>query len=93
MIFCACCTLVAVHFICYNVTKKRKHGGDARVTLSDAKRRANKKWNSENLTSFCVKLNKEKTEKFRRAAAANNTTPSAVIREAIENYIRDNETE
>jgi predicted transcriptional regulator len=60
------------------------------MTLSDARKRANKKWNNENLTSFCVKLNKEKTEKFRRAAAANNTTPSAVIREAIEQYIKEN---
>ena len=60
------------------------------MPLSEARKKANKKWNSENLTSFTVKLNKEKTEKFRAAAAAAGTTPTTVIKEAIEQYIKDN---
>ena len=60
------------------------------MPVSEAKKKANKKWNNENLTSFCIKLNKQKTELFRLAAARNNTTPSTVIREAIEQYIKDN---
>jgi len=61
------------------------------MPISEARKRANKKWNSENLTSFTVKLNKEKTERFRAAAAAAGTTPTTVLKEAIEKFIEDNE--
>lgn len=61
------------------------------MPISEARKRANKKWNTENLTSFTVKLNKEKTEKFRAAAAAAGTTPTTIIKQAIETFIRDNE--
>lgn len=60
------------------------------MSLTEARKRANKKWNSENLTSFTVKLNKEKTEKFRAAAAAAGTTPTTVIKEAIDDFIKEN---
>lgn len=59
------------------------------MPISEARKRANKKWNNENLTSFTVKLNKEKTEKFRAAAAAAGTTPTTVIKQAIENFIEN----
>ena len=61
------------------------------MPISEARKRANKKWNSENLTSFTVKLNKEKTERFRAAAAAAGTTPTTVLKDAIEKFIKDNE--
>lgn len=63
------------------------------MPISEARKRANKKWNTENLTSFTVKLNKEKTEKFRAAAAAAGTTPTTIIKQAIEKFIQDNEIE
>jgi len=63
------------------------------MPLSEARKKANKKWNSENLTSFTIKLNKEKTEKFRAAAAAAGTTPTTVIKKAIEEFIQDTEIE
>ena len=61
------------------------------MTLSEAKKKANRKWDAANLVSFNVRLNKTKAERFRAAAAAAGKTPSAVIKESIDKFIQDYE--
>ena len=56
--------------------------------LTEARKRANKKWNSENLTSFTVKLNKKDTEEFRQAATAAGKTPTTLLREYIKQFVQ-----
>lgn len=58
--------------------------------LTDAKRRANNKWDKENMANICCKMRREIAEEFKAAAKANGTTPNALIRSWIDAYIQKN---
>lgn len=57
--------------------------------LTDAKRRANNKWDKENMANICCKMRREIAEEFKAAAKANGTTPNALIRAWIDGYIQN----
>lgn len=63
------------------------------MPLSDSRKRANKKWDSENLVTFTAKIRKEKGERFRAAAAAAGVKPGEVLRKAIDQFIQENSEE
>lgn len=59
------------------------------MTLSEAKKRGNRKWDAANMVTVSVRLRKEKAEQFRAAAAAAGKSPGEILREAIDRTIEE----
>lgn len=55
--------------------------------LTDAQRRANNKWDRENMANISCKMRREIAEEFKAAAKANGTTPNELIRGWIAAYL------
>lgn len=54
---------------------------------SESQKRANAKWDKENMTVLACKVRKEVADKFKAACAAENTTSNAVLQQAVRDYI------
>jgi hypothetical protein len=57
--------------------------------LTDAQRRANNKWDRENMAHISCKMRREIAEEFKAAAKANGTTPNELIRGWIAGYLEE----
>lgn len=55
--------------------------------VTKAKRAANDKWDSANMTKLGCKIRKDKAEEFKAACKLAGTTPNAVFRAAAEDLI------
>lgn len=55
---------------------------------TDAQKRARNNWDAENMSIVSCKVKREVAEAFKEAARANGTTPNALIRECISEYIK-----
>lgn len=64
------------------------------MAVSEAQKKAAKKWDSVNMAVISCKLKKELADKFTEATRANGTTKNAVLLQAVRDYIatHDNET-
>ena len=60
------------------------------MSTSDAQRRASNKYIAENMTVLGCKIRKDDAEKFKQACAAAETTPNAVFRKAIDEFMKEN---
>lgn len=56
------------------------------MAITDAKRRANKKWDAGNMAYQTVKVKKTLLEDFKSACAQNGDRVNTVLREAMEKY-------
>lgn len=56
---------------------------------SESQKRANAKWDKENMTVLACKVRKEVADKFKAACAAEDTTSNAVLQQAVRDYIDD----
>lgn len=54
---------------------------------SESQKRANAKWDRENMTVLACKVRKEVADKFKKACAAEDTTSNAVLQQAVRDYI------
>lgn len=54
---------------------------------SGSQKRANAKWDKENMTVLACKVRKEVADKFKAACAAEDTTSNAVLQQAVRDYI------
>ena len=59
------------------------------MPISEAKRKGNQKWDSENMAYQTVKVRKELLEQFRATVAANGDKVNSVLRTAMEQYIEE----
>ena len=57
------------------------------MAVSDAKRKSNEKWDSENMAYQTVKVRRELLEQFKETCAERGDRVNTVLREAMENYI------
>lgn len=57
------------------------------MALTDAKRRANNKYIAKNMTVLGCKVRKDEAEVFRALCKAGGTTPNAVFRRAMQDYM------
>ena len=55
--------------------------------VTKAKRAANDRWDSANMTKLGCKIRKDKAEEFKAACKLAGTTPNAVFRAAAEDLI------
>ena len=59
------------------------------MALTDAKRRANNKYINENMTTLGCKMRKDDAAAFKIACNIMGTTPNAVFRRAVDDFMRD----
>ena len=57
------------------------------MAISDAKRRADNKWAAKNTTVLGCKMRRDAADQFKAACAAAGTTPNAVFRAAIDDFM------
>lgn len=65
---------------------RTRKGGDI-MALTDAKRRANNKYIAKTMTVMGCKVRREEADAFRSACKAGGTTPNAVFRRAMQDYM------
>lgn len=61
------------------------------MALTDAKRRANNKYIKENMTTLGCKMRKDDAAAFKIACNIMGTTPNAVFRRAVDDFMKDYE--
>lgn len=57
--------------------------------LSDAKKKANAKWDKANMMILGCKVRKDFAVQFREACTAVGTTPNAVLKQAAEQFLKE----
>ena len=57
------------------------------MAVSEAKRRANAKWNKENTTMVGAQIKKDEAQRFKEACSQGGVTPSRVLRTAMNDYV------
>lgn len=63
------------------------------MSVSEAKRRANNKWDAANMCHIACKMRRDVADEFRTLAERNGTNPNALIREWIMEYIQQHRDE
>jgi predicted transcriptional regulator len=58
------------------------------MPLSEAKKAANKKWDAANMKNLSVKVRRDYAERIKAAAAAAGTTPSTIMRKALDDFMQ-----
>ena len=58
--------------------------------ISDAKKKSNYKWNSENMKSVTCYIRRDIAEEFKRLCQANGESMYSVLKRMIEEYIEMN---
>ena len=56
--------------------------------MDEARKRANKKWDKENMTVIGCKVTKEKAQAFKNACAALGEVPNQILKKTIEDTIK-----
>ena len=59
------------------------------MAISEAKKKANAKWDSENMATIGVRLKKEQAESFKAYCAERGKTANAALREYVLDCIGD----
>ena len=55
--------------------------------VTEARKRANAKWDKENMVVLACKVKRETAEKFKAACATQGTTSNAVLQQAVKAYL------
>ena len=56
--------------------------------VTEARKRANAKWDKENMVVLACKVKRETAEQFKDACAAQGTTSNAVLQQAVKAYLQ-----
>ncbi len=56
--------------------------------VTEARKRANAKWDKENMVVLACKVKRETAEQFKAACAAQGTTTNAVLQQAVKTFFR-----
>ena len=59
------------------------------MAMTEAQRRANRKWDSAHYTTMAYKVRKERADAFRAATKAAGTTPNAVFSAAADAFMQE----
>jgi len=57
--------------------------------MTEAQKKANKKWDSQNMTVLGCKVTKDKAKAFRDACAALGVIPNQILKEVIDRTIAE----
>ena len=73
--------LLIVLKLCYNISTQK--GGGNKVAISEARKKANAKWDAENMTTLGCRLKRKQAEKFKAYCMGLGKTSNAVLREYV----------
>lgn len=57
------------------------------MAVSESRKRANRKWDSKNLTVVGCKMRRDAADEFKVVCKAVGTTPNAVFRAAVDDFM------
>lgn len=57
--------------------------------VTEARKRANAKWDKENMTILGCRVRKDFAEQFKAACTEAGTTSNAVLKQAAEDFVKD----
>lgn len=60
--------------------------------VTEARKRANSKWDKENMTLLGCRVKKSFADEFKAACAAAGTTPNAVLKQAAQDFLEEHST-
>ncbi len=63
------------------------------MTISEKKKASNYKWDRENMTTLGCRLRRDYAERIKAAAAAAGTTPSTIMRQALDAFMEGRQDE
>jgi hypothetical protein len=58
------------------------------VPVSEAKKKANNKWDAANMQNLSVKVRREYADQIRAKAAEKGTTVGAILRKALDDFMK-----
>ena len=58
---------------------------------SEAHKRASKKWDAANMQNLSIKVRRTYADQIREATARAGTTPAAIMRKAIDEFMKDHQ--
>lgn len=58
------------------------------MTMTEAHKNGNKKWDSENMLTLSVRLRKEQVQEFRKYAEENGTTANSLLKKFVLDTIK-----
>ena len=61
------------------------------MAISEARRKANVKWDAANMTVVGCRVTKKRAEHFKAVCKEANTTPNAVLKSAMDAFIAEHE--
>lgn len=61
------------------------------MAISEKKKASNYKWDRENMTTLGCRLRRDYAEQIKAAAAAAGTTPGAIMRRAIDEFMAEHD--
>ena len=61
--------------------------------VSRAKRASNNRWDADNMTVLGCKVRRDRAERFKAACKASGTTPNAVFNRAIDETLKQYQSE
>ena len=59
------------------------------MAVSEKKKLSNAKWDKANMTVMACKVRKDTADKFKECCAAADTTPNAVLQQAVKEFINN----
>lgn len=59
------------------------------MTISEKKKASNYKWDRENMTTLGCRVRRDYAERIKAAAAAAGTTPGAIMRKALDEFMEN----
>ena len=57
------------------------------MPVSDAKKKANNKWDAAHMQNLSVKVRREYADQIREKCAEKGTTPGAIMRKALDDFM------
>lgn len=61
------------------------------ATLSESRKKANAKWDKDNMTIVACKVRKDYAERIKAAAARNGETVNAIIKRSLDAYLEEHD--
>lgn len=57
------------------------------MAVSESRKKANAKWDKENMLTLSVRLKRKTVERFRQKATENGVSANSVLKQLVEEYV------
>ena len=63
------------------------------MAISEAKKKSNYKWDKENMSNLSIRLRRSYAEQIKAACKDRGITPSSIMRQAVDEFMREYQEE